>query len=67
VGCDDGGKEWMIEDFGPRWRLLGFVAQNQRDGTMGPCQTARACQVEEPTMKGRQKLGTDGPCHPGTG
>ena len=31
--------------------MLGFVAQNQRNGTVGPCQTTRACQAEEATMK----------------
>ena len=35
--CDDGVKELVIGDFGPRWRLLGFVTQNSRIGTVGPC------------------------------
>jgi len=55
-GCGDGVTELVIGYFGPRWRLLGFVAQNQRNGTVGSCQTTRACQAEEATTKGSREL-----------
>jgi len=35
--CDGGVRELAIGDFGPRWRLLDFVAQNPSIGTVGPC------------------------------
>jgi len=39
LGRDDDIRELVIGDFGPRWRLLGFAAQNRRSGTVGPCYT----------------------------
>jgi len=55
-GCNDGGRELVIGDSGPRWRLLGFVVQNQRNDTVGPYQTTLARQAEEATTKGGRDL-----------
>ena len=52
--CDDGVRELVIGDFGPRWRLLGFMAQNSSTGRVGPREHGRAKTKERQAERGRK-------------
>ena len=57
-GCDDGVRDLLFGDFGPRWRLLGFVAQNPTMARWDRAMTTRSCQDEGARRRRRQKIGT---------